>query len=94
MITRNQYMTNEATHKQYYEQFVNQAVKNAVLQYIGKDKIMASTDEHLNDIPLRRWDAISLPELAVSMKDCGDYLTASVQVCILKAAAKMIKEGR
>lgn len=56
MITRQQYLNNEANHRQYYAQFVDDEIKNEVKRYIGIERIKASTDEHLNDIPMKNWD--------------------------------------
>lgn len=58
MITHTQYMQGHGmdNHRKYYAQFVNQAVKNKVIQTIGLAKLLASKDEHLNDIPLHIWD--------------------------------------
>lgn len=56
MITRKQYIANENTHDEYYSQFVNSNVIDAVNLCIGKDKIIDSKDEHFNDIPLKHWD--------------------------------------
>lgn len=59
MLTRNDYMKDSSNlHRAYYGQFVNEQVKNAVLQFIGKDALLKSKDEHLNDIPLKKWDAL------------------------------------
>lgn len=59
MITRADYMAGKADHQAYYEQFETPALKRAVLTLIGKKAILASTDPHLNDIPLRKWDQVS-----------------------------------
>ncbi|RWP84719.1 MAG: hypothetical protein EOR11_19865 [Mesorhizobium sp.] len=60
MITRKEYMADStALHHAYYMQFATPATKRLVLSYIGKDRILASTDEHLNDITLAMWDRIN-----------------------------------
>lgn len=74
-------------HRKYYAQFVNQNTINTVVRFIGKIKLLSSEDEHLNDIPLKRWDDCPLI-LARSLKDAGDYLTAAIKICILKEAAR------
>lgn len=51
-----------------------------------------STDKHMNDIPLRKWDSLRIYPRDGAMKECGDYLTLAGKVCIAKAAARMIKE--
>lgn len=89
-FTRAQYMANECTHQQYYEQFVTPGVRARVNACIGLDRIRASTDPHFNDIPLFLWDRAhgnSFP----SMKEAGDFLTLAGMVCIQKAYAQQIR---
>jgi hypothetical protein len=45
-------------HRKYYGQFVNDQVKTEVLRFIGKTALLKSKDEYLNDIPLKKWDAL------------------------------------
>lgn len=47
-----------AHHRAYFAQFVTPGCKEAVLNSIGLDRLTASTDPHLNDIPLSEWDRI------------------------------------
>jgi len=92
MITRKQYMGGDYSHAEYYEQFVNESVKDRVLKYIGLDAISSSTDEHMNDIPLKHWDNVGIPSYtAQQLKDCGDNYSLAGAVCINKAAARQIK---
>jgi len=99
MITRQQYMDNEATHEAYYEQFVTPEIYDEVKTKIGEALIKASTDEHFNDIPLGRWDRLGMQSvnstrLHEAVKATGDFVSLAVLVCVAKAAARMIKEGR
>ena len=82
-----------AMHRKYYGQFVSARTKAYVARIIGKDAILNSQDEHFNDIPLHRWDALTkgLP-LAISFKETGDYATLAGLVCVAKEAARQIKE--
>lgn len=105
MITRKQYMENSChsvaataderskAHREYYAQFVNDAIFQRVYVGIGLDALMASKDPHFNDIPLAKWDRLvnGLP-VAQKMREAGDYLTLGNGVCILKEAARQIKE--
>jgi hypothetical protein len=59
IIPRKSYMDGIVTHREYYGQFVNEHVKRTLLMYIPKEDILASTDKHLNDIPLIKWDRLS-----------------------------------
>lgn len=96
MHTRKAYLNGECTHREYYAQFVDDSIISEILRRIGKDAILASTDKHFNDIPLERWD--TLVHYAIThaaseaLRDAGDCLTLAGGVCILKEAARQIKE--
>ena len=94
MMTRTEYMAMSHTdgmaeHRAYFAQFVTPAITSRVLQGIGGPALLKSTDKHLNDIPLVKWDRLvdHLP-VANKMKEAGDYLTLAGGVCILKEAAR------
>jgi hypothetical protein len=92
MFTRQNYLEKICTHSQYYNQFINYGFITRVVQTIGRQKIMESTDEYLNDIPLIFWDQINPPLGTMEkMKGLGDYLTLAGKVCIAKEAAKNFK---
>lgn len=100
IFTRADYMKasreeSPAAHRRYYAQFVNAHTIAHVVARIGAAKLRASTDEHLNDIPLAHWDALAgnLP-LAQSLKIAGDYLTLGNAVCIAKEAARQWLESQ
>lgn len=79
----------------YYGQYVTAEVKQLVLRYIGMEPIRASEDKHLNDIPLRRWDSMvrHLPhQITVALRENGDWLSLGNGVCILKEAARLLRE--
>ena len=116
-FTRKEYMAKECTHDEYFQQFVDHNVIDYVLRGIGKDAILNSTDEHLNDIPLRKWDAlcgvyfygsqmngrVSFPNAhLIGLANITTYsepksyqpsVSCSDGVCLLKTAAKRIKES-
>lgn len=97
MITRQQYLNKQATHEEYYSQFVTPFIKKIVENHIGLDKIKDSNDHHFNDIPLRLWDNASnwlkyYPTVFNQLKEAGDYATLAGLVCILKQAARELKE--
>jgi len=97
-------MANLISHDEYYGQFVNDAVKRVVAQFIGADVIRVSSDPHFNDIALCRWDAVThLVRHAIdatAWKFAQDtysnrtkfYWSLSDGVCIAKAAARMIQD--
>lgn len=92
MFTRTQYLDRECSHRTYYGQFVTDATKRAVKNYIGVGKLKNSTDEHFNDIPLKTWDSLPSAYNRQAMESCGDYLTLAGRVCIMKEAARQILE--
>ena len=96
MITRKEYLSGEASHNAYHRQFVTPGIKKMVETSIGKERIRKSVDPNFNDIPLKEWDTLSNflgPSTNTKLKECGDYLTLSTAVCILKEAARQLKEG-
>lgn len=99
-MTRNDYMNSPvhlvgagpaeraALHRAYYAQLVTPATINSVVSFIGADALRKSTDEHLNDIPLSRWDQLTKFLPCKPFKDLGDYATLSGLVCVAKEAAR------
>ena len=96
MITRQDYVNQKATHREYYGQFVCDQVKSWVLRAFTKQELMQSTDPNLNDLPIDRWDRVipsPVPFTLVSrMTRVGDYATLGGLVCIAKEAARQIIE--
>lgn len=95
MHTRQDYLNKKCSHEEYYRQFVTQGIKNAVLQTIGIERLLASKDPNLNDIPLHMWDNLMSSvqrefTITTKMKEAGDLLTLSGVVCITKTAAHQI----
>lgn len=95
LFTRKQYLNNECTHGQYYGQFVTESTIKTVLSYFSKDELTQCyvEDKHLNNIKLSVWDRMPLYAATYKMKACGDYLTMSGHVSILKRAARIIIES-
>jgi hypothetical protein len=93
--TRRQYLDHEVSHDEYYGQFVTPQVE--ALLHSKRDRIARSTDPHFNDISLRWWDQISdsLPGetcRAICAANESGGLSLSDRVCVLKAAARKIRE--
>lgn len=95
MITRSQYMNREATHREYYAQFVSEGMKRGLRRHMMA-AILDSKDENMNDIPLRKWDAAGYLAnnfyIRKMMQERRDFLTEAGIVCILKEAARQIQE--
>ena len=90
-------MAKECTHRQYYGQFVNDKLINYVSVNIGEKIIEASTDPHMNDIPMKKWDILNILnyidksayKIANNDKTVNGILwSPSVNVCIGKEAAR------
>jgi hypothetical protein len=89
MKTKKQRMNHECTHREYFAQFVTSGFSDSVARQIGAERLIAAKDEqHLNNIPLREWDAILPPFGSIAkMKEAGDFMTLGDSVCIAKEAA-------
>lgn len=101
--SRKDYIQGICSHGSYYTQFCTQSVISAVKTCIGQERILASTCEHFNDIPLHLWDGLHkhlglLSGTALGQSNKATYgreeLTYSLSdtVCVAKQAAKIIKE--
>lgn len=95
MITKADYMTGKATHSEYYGDVIEtMGGAKSISLPVSLDvvqKALASSDKHLNSIPLARWDA-AVPKLRnakLALGQRGDYLTLGTGVCILKEAARI-----
>jgi hypothetical protein len=77
-----------AAHRKYFGQFVTRGTIARVVNHIGAERLMASKDPHMNDIPLALWDEL-VPYLPGSggFERAGDYYTKGVGVCLAKEAA-------
>ena len=96
IITRQQYLNKEATHREYYSQFVTEGVKQRVKSAFKMKDLIEGKDKHFNNLPLQWWDrlmTVVLFEINSKPKACGDYPTPAGVVCILKEAAMQIVEN-
>jgi hypothetical protein len=77
-------------HRRYYGQFVTAETISRVLDVVGEARLRASTDPHMNDIPLHLWEWATAWGLPGSdrFKEAGDYYTLSGGVCLAKEAAR------
>ena len=96
LITRSEYMAGDCSHDTYYAQF-GEHLTDLVAQTIGVDRILKSTDPHLNDIPLKRWDSLApavrwrVGRLIGEANETGG-VSLSDCVCAAKSAARLIQE--
>lgn len=102
-ITRQEYMADSSSlHRAYHAQFVNTRIIRLVESRIGVDAIKHSTDPHLNDIRLAKWDALTLwngtnpgTDLGLTKKAVAlgeGWVTQAFLVSVLKEAARQIKD--
>jgi len=90
--TRAQYMAKEVDHQTYYASFCTESYIQYVIDRIGGDRILASTDIHLNDIPLKEWDnleAVTRLMIGKSIRKAEGQVSLADCVCAAKAAAKV-----
>lgn len=97
MITRKDYMADKSPDAffNYYSQFASLAVQQLVARQIGKGRIKNSTDPHLNDIPLKEWDALAPAVHAICGRKLAEAngsggVSLSDCVCTAKVAARII----
>ena len=94
MHTRKEYMSGDCTHQEFYEQMVTDEIKEGVRKSIGLFRIMDSTCEHFNDIPLSFWDTLGWNlsgAIDPQIKAASDHPSLAGRVCVVKAAARMLK---
>jgi len=92
IYTRKDYMSNKCTHEEYYGQLVTQDIKDHVARAIPQG-LAKSTDPHCNDIPLATRDRIGAYSVSRGeFKKLGDTMSMAGVVCVLKEAARQIKE--
>ncbi len=95
--TRQQYMSGEVSHANYYAQFVTPEIKAKVDNALGYRLRNYPHDEHLNDIQLAIWDNLAGSRKLARMQgdyrctlNAGEDKSLATQVCILKQAARQI----
>lgn len=87
-------------YRKYTRQYVDlggEAYIRSVVFTVGQDKILASTDKHLNDIPLYVWVRIPIPIGTRKLgSKLGDVCMPSIAdgVCIAKEAARIFRERK
>jgi len=82
---RAEYMAGKMTHQAYYEWLSDFIGIGYSLIPFTAEKVAASTDQHLNDLPLANWDRM---DYAVRRHATGLSWSLSDTVCCLKALAR------
>ena len=88
-------MNDEFSHEVYFSQFVDDRVVSVILRSIGIEDLLSSKDEHLNDIPLHKWDSLTSlmglnKNLSDKLKETGEGNSKASMVCIFKNGARQI----
>ena len=94
VFTRKDYMAGRCSHERYYAQFITDVTRSALLWAIPAERIIASTDAHFNDIPLRLWDELPNYVSGRRMEAAGDFPTPAGKVCVYKTLAKQIRREK
>lgn len=74
-------------HMSYYGQYITIAYSDMIARMIGHDRLLASRDANLNDIPLGHWGMPISANIANAMRANGDCPTKAGAVCLEKQAA-------
>lgn len=91
---------NKINHCDYYLQFVDKPkMEKALLKHFGEQAFLTSNDEHLNDIPLKKWDSFnSIPCIDMFKYNVsnnnhnGFFWSKSDNVCLAKAYAYVLRK--
>ena len=101
MITRQEYMANQATHNAYYGE-IAEACGVTFKDPVDLERFRTAlrTDEHMNNIPLGWWDNRAAALMMYNggtvreeLKKRGDGYSMASGVCIMKAAARKAALG-
>jgi hypothetical protein len=107
MITRRDYLNAPrddksdgfTIHRQYYSQFVNDQIRQAVENTFGIEALVIGYHkcEHFNSIHLSHWDALITSQKDLAdidlLKKAGDGWSLSSGTCIFKEAGRQLVES-
>lgn len=96
-FTYKQYLNSECTHEQFYNQFPLEWAKARVRSAFSIKKLAWANKPNFDDVyPIKHWDALAGSHPAhfdKAYRATGDFISLSVIVCALKAAARqLVKE--
>lgn len=94
--TAEQYRRREVSHHEYYLSVaMHSGITAARFSEDMKRRILASTDPHMNDVPLRLWDAFYGYAYAVEVHENSTRTKSlSSTVCAYKAVAREWKAAQ
>lgn len=89
-IKRRQYLDREISHQDFYR-WLGNAIGVKTLPGRILELLPGSTDEHLNDIPLKLWDVQDSYVRAMAGRAGLRVWSLSDTVCVLKCLAREVK---
>jgi hypothetical protein len=96
MFTRRDLNNKKCTKSEYYSQFVNDRVKNALICAIGLPAIKHSVDISFNDISDCKWDTVLMVMSSLldtdAMAKHQDFISTHGMMCIMKEAAIQLRD--
>jgi|TARA_Y100000034_G_C6899489_1_gene415474 hypothetical protein len=95
LLTRSQLIKGQVSHQDYYLHVAERSgITASVFNGRMKRMIANSTDENLNDVPLKLWDSLANSISIYELNDTGEKsVSLSAKVCALKALARSYKES-
>lgn len=96
MFTKQQYLNNQVSTNQYFNQFIQNDVIKLVKLYIGIDSIINSKNDAFSDIPKSKLEIVALliirlKNIKYNLKLAHDVDSINNGINIAKAAALEIK---
>ena len=92
IITRKRYISEPGLFHAYFLQFGTALSRNALCGAFSPEELLVSTDEHLNDLALARWDDLARKCYSLfdhdAIRKAGEIYSLSTAVCTLKSQAK------
>jgi hypothetical protein len=89
---RERYMNNEISHQEFYTWLADEIHISDRRLPFTLEQIKASTDPHLNDLPLAKWDACDAWVRHQAASYGMKAWSLSDTVCVLKAVARRAAE--
>ena len=87
---RAKYMSNQLTHNEFYLWLADAIGIEEYMLPFTVDAIRNSHDEHLNDLPLARWDSYDPLVRGLAVQHGMRSWSLSDTVCVLKAYARKV----
>lgn len=97
-MDRKDYMEHRATHREYYGSIVKEAGIVFPADHplvVAGAQALSRGDEHMNTIPLSRWDDEAARRQAYinrALREHGDFWSMAGGVCVMKEAVRQAIE--